>query len=272
MKKRFIVLVDFSEYSKNLIKFACEWSVQVDAEVLLLHQTLVFTPALSDNESRKQHTLETNVEAMQDLKALASEHISQVNKLMFYVSEDSLNTTLKRFVAEPFENLIFVGLKGTGLFKQILLGSVALQVIENINKSVVAIPKEIDTFLHPKIFVAVTEKHPLNILELNNFLKFINTQNTTITFFYLAKPNEKTIGIEKQLRELSDLFSERFTTDFAIFEGVNPFDDIKQLINNKTEEVLIVQKGTRFFTDQLFRKFLVNDMVYEGQTPLVVLP
>jgi len=26
MKKRFIILIDFSEYSRNLIKYACDWS------------------------------------------------------------------------------------------------------------------------------------------------------------------------------------------------------------------------------------------------------
>ncbi|MNE57231.1 hypothetical protein D3C80_1521830 [compost metagenome] len=68
------------------------------------------------------------------------------------------------------------------------------------------------------------------------------------------------------------MFSDRFNTDFAIYEGNNPFDDIKKIINNKNDEMLIVQKGSRHLTDQLFRKFLINELVYEGQTPLIVLP
>ena len=133
-------------------------------------------------------------------------------------------------------------------------------------------PKEIDTFSHEKIFVAVTEKHPLNILELNKFLNLIDSKNTSITFFYLAKPNEKTKGIEKHLRELCAMFVDRFNTDFAIYEGNNPFEDIKKVINNKIDELLIVQKGSRLLTEQLFRRFLINELVYEGQTPMIVLP
>ncbi|MEO8961492.1 MAG: hypothetical protein ABI325_06410, partial [Ginsengibacter sp.] len=152
------------------------------------------------------------------------------------------------------------------------LGSVAIEIIDNINNIVVAMPEEISNFSHDKIFVAVTEKHPLNILALNNFFSFLDKQATTITFFYLAKPNETTIEIEKQLRDLSKLFADRFTTTFAIYEGNNSFEEIRKVINNKIDELLIVQKGSRLLTDQLFRKFLINELVYEGQTPLIVLP
>ncbi len=272
MKKRFIILVDFSDYSGNLIRFACEWSKQVNAELLLVHQYQVLAPALTDNKSRNQIAHLSYEEALQKLKTLANELIPSTIEVSYSVSESPLKLSLTELLAEPFENLIFVGLKGTGMLKKIFLGSIAIQTIEKINNCIVAIPKEITAFSHKKIFVAVTEKQPLNILELNNFLKFIDKQNTHITFFFLAKANEKTVGIEKLLRELSEMFSDRFNTEFTIYEGSDPFDDIKKVINNKVEELLIVQKGSRFLTDQLFRRFLINELVYEGQTPLIVLP
>jgi hypothetical protein len=58
----------------------------------------------------------------------------------------------------------------------------------------------------------------------------------------------------------------------VIYEGNNPFNDIKKVINNNNGQMLIVQKGSRLLTDHFFRKFLINELVYEGQTPLVVLP
>src|SRR5690606_16768032 len=127
--------------------------------------------------------------------------------------ESPLNLTLSELLAEPFDHLIFVGLKGTGLLKKIFLGSIAIQTIEQTDNCIVAIPKEIIAFSNKKIYVAVTEKHPLNILELNNFLKFIDQLNTNITFFFLAKANEKTDGIEKLLQKLSGLFGDRYKTD-----------------------------------------------------------
>lgn len=272
MKNRFIILIDFSESSGNLIKYACDWSKTVDAQLLLVHQSIVIAPSLADNESRLQIIKHTNEVALQKLKSLADDHIPPEVTVSYNVSENILQHTLLKLLEEPYNNLIFTGIKGTGLFKKIFLGSVALQVIDNIKNCIVAVPKEIYTFSHEKIFVAVTEKHPLNILELTKFLKFIDIKTTTITFFYLAKPNEDTKGIEKHLKELEKLFSEQHNTSFAIYEGLNPLDDMKKIINNKIEELLIVQKGSRLITDQLFRRFLINELVYEGKTPLIVLP
>ena len=100
----------------------------------------------------------------------------------------------------------------------------------------------------------------------------MGNRGTDITFFYLAKPNEKTKNVEKYLADLTLLFADRYKTDFVVYEGNNAFEDIKKVINNKIDEILVVQKGSRLLTDQLFRKFLINELVYQGQTPLVVLP
>jgi len=272
MKKRFIVLIDFSKYSGNLIKYACDWCKQVHAELLLLHQLTVAAPAFTDTKSRQYIAQHAHDEALNKLQSLAKELIPNTIKTSFSVSENHLHLTLPKVLAEPFDHLLFVGLKGTGLLKKLFLGSVAIQVIDTINNTIIAIPKEIITCSHETLFVALTENYPLNILALNNFLKFIDNQNTTITFFYLAKPNEITTGIEKQLRDVSELFADRYTTNFILYEGENPFEDIKKVINNKTDEMLIVQKGSRLLTDQIFRKFLINELVYEGQTPLIILP
>ncbi|MBL1215477.1 MAG: universal stress protein [Ignavibacteriae bacterium] len=272
MKKRFIILIDFSEYSKNLLKYAYDWSKQVNAELLLVHQTTVMAPALIDSEIRKAITQHANEEAFIKLQKLAKEVLPPNVKVSYSVSENLLEFTLQKYLAEFFDHIIFVGLKGTGLLKQIFIGSVAVEVINKTKNIIVAMPKEIYKFSHEKIFVAVTEKHPLNISEFKNFLNFVDGGKTSITFFNLYKPSEKNENIQKQLEELSEMFANRFNTSIAVYRGDSSFVDIKKVINNKIDEILVVQKGSRHLTDQLFRKFFINELVFEGQTPLVVLP
>ena len=77
----------------------------------------------------------------------------------------------------------------------------------------------------------------------------------------MAKPNNKKISIKKKLSGLSELFAEKFNTDFVIYEGYNSFDDIKKVINNKIDEMMIVQKGPRLLTNQFFRKYLINESI-----------
>lgn len=272
MNKRFIVLVDFSEYSSNLIKYACDWSQEANAKILLLHQTHPFLPAFAEKEARDFIVREENDKALEKLKSLANELIPSAIEVAYYVSEIDFQKTLPDLLTEPFENLVFIGLKGTGILKKLFLGSVALRIIGNTENTVVAMPKGIDSFSHEKIFVAVGEKMPLNIEQFDNFLNFMDQKNTSITFFHLAKPNEDTNLIKEQLQRLSETYSPRFITDFAVYEANNRLDGIKGVINNKIDEILIVQKGSRFLTDQLFSRFLINELVYEGQTPLIVLP
>ena len=272
MRKRFILLIDFSDYSSNLIKYAYDWSKEANAELLLLHQTTVLSPALADSEIKKEIANLANTEALQKLKALTETLIPYSLNVSYSVSEIPLQFILRELLAEAFENLVFVGVKGTGMLKKLFLGSVALEVVRNTKNIVVAMPKEIDRFSHEKIFVDINKKKPLNIEELKNFLKFIDHSNTHITFFYLAKPNEKTKDIQKELQALSEQFSDKFSTEVAIYEGQNRLEDIKKVINNQIDELLIVQRGSQFLTDQIFRKFLINELVYEGQTPLIILP
>ncbi len=272
MNKRFIVLIDFSEYSSNLIRYVCEWSQEANAKILLLHQTHPFLPAFAEKEARDYIVREENDKALEKLKSLANELIPDTIEVAYYVSEIDFHQTLPELLAEPFENLIFIGLKGTGILKKLFLGSVALRIIGNTENTVVAMPKGIDSFSHEKIFVAVGEKKPLNLQQLDNFLKFIDHENTSITFFHLAKPNEDTTLIKEQLQRLSQTYADRFTTNFAVYEANNRLDGIKGVINNKIDEILIVQKGSRILTDQLFSRFLINELVYEGETPLIILP
>jgi hypothetical protein len=152
------------------------------------------------------------------------------------------------------------------------MGSVATQIIDKTNNVVVAMPKEISSFTHEKLFVAITERHPLNMPELINFLSYFDEKKTSLCFFQLAKPGEQIKPIEKELKALTSLFGDKFNTSYEVYEGSNSFTDIKKVINNTIDEILIVQKGSRHLTDQFLRQFLINELVYAGQTPLVVLP
>lgn len=272
MKKRFIVLVDFSDGSENLLKYAYDWSAQNFAELLLIHQFVVAMPSLADDLVRQNLSRHAHDVTVSKLEEFAQKVLPETGRVSYFASVDHIKNILNTVLQDEFENIIFVGSREVGFLKKIFAENMAIQVIENTKEIVVAMPKEIASFTHEKIFVAVTEKHPLNILELNNFLRFIDETKTTITFFNLAKPDEETGEIEKHLRDLSKLFAERYNTGYAIFEGHNAFNDIKKVINNKIDEILIVQRGSRLLSDQIFRKFLINELVNESQTPLVVLP
>lgn len=272
MKKRFIVLIDFSSYSKDLLLYAAEWAGSIGAELILVHKTYVLAPALADTESKQALAIAVTEEAVKKLETFGREILPDGAEFSVEVTEGKIEKFLPTLLKQAYEHLLFVGLKGTGLLKQLFIGSVALDIIEHFNEITVAIPKHINRFSHNRLMVAVSGKHAFNVLAFNNFLQFLDNDKTSIQFFYLAQQGEDIENVKNQLKMLTDLFADKFSTDFKVYQGEAPFEDIRKVINNKVDEILIVQKGSRLLSDQLFRKFLINELVYEGEIPLVVLP
>ncbi|HPV88611.1 MAG TPA: hypothetical protein PKU85_05315, partial [Bacteroidales bacterium] len=61
-------------------------------------------------------------------------------------------------------------------------------------------------------------------------------------------------------------------TAYELYLGDNAWRDLKKIIKQKQKEFIVVQRGSRMFLDQITRKFLINDLVYEGHTPLIIMP
>lgn len=273
MKKRFIVLVDFSEYSGNLIQYTYDWSSVSGSKLVFVHQTIIMLPGLANHETKAKMTKRTNDEALEKLELFVNNLVSPVKNTSYIVSENHLEIILSNLLEEEeYSNLIFTGLKNNGILRKIFLGNTTIQIIDNISNIILAIPKEINTYTHKDIYIAVTEKHPLNLVALHNFLSFIDPKDTRLIFFCLTEAIEHSLNIKNELNELSAIFSDKFSTKTIIYKGKNAIKEIKKVINNKEEEILIVQKDSRLLTDQFFKKILINELVYEGQTPLVILP
>lgn len=273
MKKRFIILIDFSANSVNLLKYAFDWSRQIEVELLLVHQSIILTPALIDIESKRSITEQTNDEELQKLKEFAETYLPPSARVSYYVSESHFELILKELTSELFENLIIVGQKERSLLKNIFIKDFALQVIKNTKETTIAaIPGELTTVSHKRILVAVPEKHPVNILELNHFLDFIDDSSASIKFFHVARPDASTIATEKKLSSLASMFANKFKTSFSIYQGYNLMSEIENIIKNSSEDLLIVQKKPLTFTDEIFMKSDIYDLVLDGQMQLIILP
>lgn len=272
MQKRFIILTDLSEHAEDLLTYAADRAWGRDIELLLVHRTTVAAPAFTDIEIKREMAQQANADARKALIELARERIPADVKVSFSVSEQALPQRIAHLLADPFHQLVFVGMKGTGLLKKLVVGSTALQVINAIDHCVVAVPRDLRTFAQSTLHVSVSDKYPLNIPALNHYLRFLEGRDLRITFFHLASPGERSAGMLEMVKELAASFADRYRTDHAVFEGEDPFDDIKRVVRDRTDEVLVVQRGSRLLTDQVFRRFLIDELVYEGHIPLVVLP
>lgn len=272
MKDRFIILVDLSSDSGHLISFAYDWSKTIGADMLLVHNTVVMLPALTPYESKKKLTKIANREALDQLRRLAQTVLPNVMSVGFFASEKPLVQQMKTLLRGPFNNLVFLGLTKKGLLEKLFIGSEAVKVIDGIDNLIVAVPLNPECCSPDTIHVAVQKNNPLNIIDFNKFLNFRKASIKDIVFFSVIEPGEDWNDAEKYLRDLTQLYSDRYGAAYEMYKTQSGFQDLKRIILSKKDDFIVVQRGSRMFLDQIFRKFLINDLVYEGNIPLVVLP
>lgn len=272
MEKRFIVLIDFSEYSADLLQYAYDWSMKIGAKLLLAHKTEVMVPAMADTATRVTLTQVTNEESRKRLESFARDILPGDAKVDCMASDEPVDKVFAKVRAESPDFLVLMGLKGTGKLKQIFIGSFVIDVIDQANAIVVAMPRKVTRFLSEKMYVAIHSKHQLNTKALDTLLDFTKGQVRALTFFSMADTKIDIPDVEEYLAQLAKAYSDRVEADYALYHGDNVYENIRKVINNQTTELLVIQRGSAPLTHQPLRKFIINELVYEGETPLVVLP
>lgn len=272
MEKRFIVLIDFSEYSHDLLRFAHDWSTKVGGRLLLAHQTAVISPAMADAATRVTLTQVTNAEAVTRLEQFAREILPSEVRVDYMGTEQPVDKMIEQIREDPSDFLVLMGVKGTGRLKQIFLGSFVIDVIDQADAIVVAMPRNVTRFVSEKFYVAIHSRDQLHTKALDTLLKFAQGQVRELTFFSMAETKIDLPDVEEYLAHLAQQYSDRVKADYKLYHGENVFDSIRKIINNQTTELLVIQRRSMSLTHQPFRKFIINELVYEGETPLVVLP
>jgi nucleotide-binding universal stress UspA family protein len=267
-KDRIIVLIDLSDYSENLIRFAFDFAILVKAEVVFLHQILGMVPAIADNESRNEIIKIEKATALASLKVMAQGRSLGVSK--FIVSQESILSLLKELASDDYTDWVFSGLKGTGFFKRILLGSTTLAIINESNCLSVAIPVHEPLLIPRKLVVGVTHKYPINNDQLKKVIASLTGQIASIEFFTFLQDSEDEAMELENLNKLQSEFSEHHSSVF-LSKGENRLAILKEHIAKSEHPFLVLQQGSRTLEDLLFRKFTVNELVYSGQIPLIIL-
>ena len=267
-KNRIITLIDFSDNSETLIKFSAEFSGIIDATVVFVHKVPGLSPAMADADIKKQIIELEKEEAQDQLKALTKKHFFRDGE--FLVSEKPILTILEELKNEHYFDWAFVGLQGKGLLKKIFLGSTTLNVIEGSELLTVAIPIQKEIFIPQKLIVAVYYKFPINIAQFNFLLSNLSEQIKEIEFISVITENDDEDESIKYLLHLTLMYSE-FHAEMNPFRGEDAFSEITDHMAVNSDVFLVVQQGSRTLSDRLFRKFLINDLVYSNSIPLIVL-
>jgi len=269
MKKenRILALIDLTEHSKNLMDFAYRFSECIDARIVFVHQVLGMVPGIADQESRDEIIRVEKEHARAKMRQLARE--SDGRKDIFYVSEKRIPTILQELKRNQYFDWVIAGLKSTGMLKRIFIGSTTLSIIDDTDFLTVAIPFSAPVPIPEKLMVGVTHKFPLNKPQFDGVLASLGKQIKEVTFFTILEDDKEEEKAMANLTQLQEAYAD-YPTQVILAKGQDAFTTLKSQVAHQ-DTFLVVQQGSRTLTDQLLRKFMINELVYTGLTPLIVI-
>ncbi len=268
--KRLIVLIDFSAYTETLLKLAFEWRKSYDVSLKFIFKVPGLAPTLANSPSKNQII---DFEKKEAEKAF-SEALEKLGVPRGEADFLAIDRQLTHFLSEETspEDMLLLGLKGTGFLKKLLIGSTATDIINHLNRLIIALPKSIEQAIPTKLALACHVKYPLNEQALFSLLDTIGNSIEEIELLTILTEKQERTDSEAYLDKLKANFSTHYKCTVKIYEGSDAFGIIKKRYRQFPDDYLVLQKGSRTLNDQLFRKFFINDLVHDGQTPLMVLP
>jgi nucleotide-binding universal stress UspA family protein len=272
MKTRFIIPIDFSPYSASQLILAHEWARKVLAEILVVHQADIDVPYITDPMVKERAKEVERAEVEEKLNAYVQKIIPTANNVSSLVVEEPIEIALKELPREGYNDLIFAGLKGTGLLKKIFIGSTTVKLIENVNELIIAVPKNMKMTVPDTLYVAVHYKYHLNLEALDRLVN--------IFYYKLAKIHLITVLKEGDEEDKSNFFMEGLQkrvnkitlTTVETFKGQDAQFELKRYMLDHQSGILAIQNGGRTHYESEYRSFLINDLVYDASIPMIVLP
>ncbi|MEX0883475.1 MAG: hypothetical protein WDZ72_08385 [Cyclobacteriaceae bacterium] len=267
---RLVILLDFSKYSPPLVKLAFSWKAHFNYNLVFIHEIPGLVPTLSDNNSRRQVIEYEKRQALLLFNDLLKETGNLPNEVTFLPVEKHLNHYLETFL-NP-EDIVLLGIKGTGFIKKFLIGSTATEIINHLNQMIIAIPPEVNCIYPEELVVGAHPNYPINSHELNRLLRNLDDQIKQVELISFIAQKEDEDKTHTYLADLKNKINKGPRIEINTFDGKDAFTQIKSYISKKPKSFFVVQKGSRTMNDILFRRFLINDLVYDGKIPLIILP
>ena len=268
-RSKVYVLIDFSDYTESTLRLVKAWVNRREVEIKVLHELDLHLPTMANHELRLKLAYDRKRELVNRWYKLSEEIFSSADALSFELLESPVLDYLKDI---DQESLIFMGLKGGGILKQIFLGSMVSQVIESLNQITIAVPR---TFSKDDFDTLVVTAHPkfgFNETAFRQLTAFLPSAVKCIHWISIARAGDDEESLYDYLKLLSANQGHGLETKISVFMGEDVFSKVKNFLIGNGHQMLLIQKGGRTFQDRIFRKFLVNDLVFDGSIPLIVLP
>jgi len=268
-----IAATDFSKPSVNALKYSAALTVELNAQLLLVHVIeLPITPLQVPLTATEFEEIEKSVTAQLDeLK----------EQLLFYVSEKiTISTEIKYgFVEIELDDLckkinplaVVIGLSSRSSSARFFLGNATLRIIPYIQCPVIIIPENAVFSGIKNIAITSDSEH----IYANTAAQFINTLLNTFhvqpDIIHVQTKDETIQEVSSDNIFLKKLFSEHNPVLHTI-NNENVEEGVIDFIREKKPDLLVVTPGKYNFLKKLFRTSNSKQLILNSNLPVINMP
>ncbi len=276
--KNILFPTDFSESARKAFVYALQFARATGAGIITVH--VYKTPRLS--QARLPHTLReayesisleafenyrTNIPMLREI----AESCGAPDVPMSHVMEhggDTVETILK--VAERDSvDLIIMGTTGAGFFKELFLGSVAAEVMENAEVPVLAIPRSAVFTGDIRRIAVTTELGDADILAVLKIREFAQFFNARLTCIYVDTAH--TAAVSARVEAFKKHFVTMPDVEFEIIDGIDVEESVRNYVRQNRVDMLGMLIRQRSRLQELFTFSMTKRFSYHLDTPILAV-
>ncbi len=272
--KKILVPTDFSDTSRDALRFAHEIARRKDCCLRVLHVShpefdptnpYATVPLYSFLEEKKKR-LKSFVDSTNLSNGSGKKIDVETAVVPGFSSEE-----IVRYAMENDIDMIVMGTTGEGGFLNAIVGSVSTTVMEKAERPVMLIPGGV-RFNGFKNILYACNYESIDMDILRQVIDFAKRFDSIIHFVHVAEDADEAVEIETAL--FDRLFNEEAPTvpfNLVVIESESVLDGLKQYVEENKIDLVIFATKHRGLLGRLFHKSTSKEMVHHLSYPMMVL-
>ncbi len=278
MIKNILFPTDFSEAANAAFIYALHIADHAEAAITTLHiypKAEIKTPGLPRTlqefyESYDLEHFENYKDSIPAITKIAEEHNFTHLDIRHALKPGKVKTVLRQHVNSEEVDMVVMGTTGARGMKEIFLGSIAGEMLENANCPVLAVPEscEFDGRLDRIAFTTSYKEEEKKAMRFVLELAKLFDSEVFCFNIDLAHTHEITHRMEQFQADFNGYDKLRFD----VIDGTDLMEQISQYLKEHRIDILGMVTHKRSFIQELFNYSHAKKMSYHGNVPVMSIP
>lgn len=273
--KKILFPTDFSEASHEAFIYALMLADKVKAEVITLHAYQLpdihgvnlphtLNEVYQSIELEEFENFRDSIPVLREIAAdKGLDHISVSHTLK---RGEAVKTILK-FAEELQPDMIVMGTKGAGWLRDVFIGSVTSEVLENAVCPVLAVPTGVNA-AEPIERIALTlELKKGGDKSVRKTLRYAKLLNATVTALYVDTAH--TEAYSQNMARFAKEFEGESSLTFRVIDGTDVLSTVAEYVQENQYNLLVMTTHKRNFFQELWNYSLTKKMTKIAHVPIL---